>query len=125
MNDRVVHNTSELRPYLVSERHFQATLSEYLKAKGWTVHYQRQTGHYGTDGRWRATSPKGWPDLFAVSPQQPDGMRRVLAIECKSMTGKLSDEQATWLQLLDAVPGITAVCWRPDSWDTIKRVVEG
>lgn len=63
-------------------------------------------------------SAPGFPDLMCVR----DG--RLLAIECKTATGKVSPEQAEWLAELALVPGVVALIARPDDWDEIEQLLK-
>ena len=68
-----------------------------------------------TSTHWSIHSDAGWPDLALVRPP------RFIAAELKSDRGQLTDDQAQWLDLLDACAGVEAYVWRPADWD---RVVE-
>lgn len=62
---------------------------------------------------------KGWPDLAMAR----DG--ELLTVELKSRTGRVTREQQDWLEALSAVPGVTALVWRPQDWTdgTIEEVL--
>ena len=72
--------------------------------------------HHETDSR--RTRP-GWPDLLLVR----DGL--CLVLEMKSATGRVTEEQAEWIEALGAVDGITAAVIRPNSLDAVARVLAG
>lgn len=63
------------------------------------------------------TGAKGFPDIFLA------GHGRVLAIECKSATGDLTDEQERWLVELKAA-GVTTLVARPRDMDTVIAHLE-
>jgi hypothetical protein len=59
-------------------------------------------------------SEEGYPDLTLVKPG------RLIFAELKSEKGKLSHEQAVWLDMLrHSIPGIEVYCWRPRDLPTI------
>jgi hypothetical protein len=66
-----------------------------------------------------ARSAPGFPDIIAVRGE------RLLAIELKSATGKVSEAQEQWLFALGGVPGVSVYVWRPDDWHSgeIERVL--
>jgi hypothetical protein len=69
--------------------------------------------HHETDSR---KSPKGWPDLVISGPEH------VLFVELKSEKGRVTAEQAEWLDALDRAGGNVYV-WRPSMWDDIEKTL--
>jgi hypothetical protein len=67
-----------------------------------------------------ATSVIGWPDLVMWSEAQ----RRVLYVELKSETGKLSFEQDIVLDSLRAA-GCETFVWRPSDLEQVRDVLQG
>lgn len=63
-------------------------------------------------------SAAGFPDLLMVR------RGRLLAIECKSERGRVTPEQMAWIELLDTVPGVTAMVARPRDFDVVRAVVQ-
>jgi len=55
---------------------------------------------------------KGFPDLVLVRPP------RVIFVELKSDSGKLSPDQVDWLTKL-RTSSVEAYCWCPSDWDTV------
>lgn len=86
----------------ITEKAFQSTVIKALRVAGWT--------HYHTYNSIR--SVKGFPDLIALHEKK----RRVLAIEVKTETGKLTPEQDAWLQLF-SLCGIESEVLRPSGFD--------
>jgi hypothetical protein len=72
-----------------------------LAARGWRTYHTHDSRR----------SAAGFPDLIAVRAG------RILAIECKSATGKLTAAQREWMLELDAVPGVEAFVLRPERGD--------
>lgn len=98
-----------------SEDDFQADLIDYLHSRGWKVAHFRKAR---TKDGWRtavAADGKGWPDLVCVR-------ERLVFIEAKSETGKLSKEQKLWRQWLIAARA-EWYCWRPSDWPEIRKVL--
>jgi len=63
-------------------------------------------------------SELGFPDLTLVKPG------RLIFTELKSQQGKLTPEQAVWLDLLrHSVPGVEVYEWRPRDWAHIVQVI--
>jgi VRR-NUC domain len=81
----------------VSERSFQAQVVKLLGLHGWLVYHTWSSRH----------SPAGFPDLLCVRDN------RVLAIECKTAKGKVTDRQRTWLTALDGVKVVESFVLRP------------
>ncbi len=56
---------------------------------------------------------KGFPDIIAARPP------RLVIVECKTQTGKLTPEQELWLTDLEVIryeKGIEVYVWRPCHW---------
>jgi hypothetical protein len=80
-----------------SEKRLMAELVDVLDRFGWLTYHTFDS---------RRSAP-GFPDLIAVR----DG--RMLALECKSATGKLTTDQRAWLSALAGVPGVACYVVRP------------
>jgi hypothetical protein len=66
-----------------------------------------------------ARSAPGFPDILAARGE------RLLALELKSATGKLTEAQEQWLYVLGGVPGVECFVFRPDDWHSgeVERVL--
>lgn len=63
-------------------------------------------------------SEPGFPDLVLCKPG------RLIFAELKSATGKVTQEQATWLALLArSVPAVEVYTWRPQDFDSIVTIL--
>jgi Holliday junction resolvase len=82
----------------VTEREWQRTVMALLELHGWGPIYHTWSSVH---------SPAGFPDLIAVRDN------RILAIECKTQKGKVTDAQRKWLGALDGVKVIEAFVSRP------------
>lgn len=101
----------------VTETELQGQIVELARICGWrTMHVRRSLGR---GRKWTTTtSVAGWPDLVAWRPG------RFIAIEVKSATGKLSDEQTDVLASLTAA-GVETYVVRPADFDAIATVLTG
>ena len=79
------------------ERELQASVVELATVLGYRVYHTFDS---------RRSAP-GFPDLILIRDT------RLVAIECKSSTGKLSDPQREWLRAFDAVRQVDAIVVRP------------
>jgi hypothetical protein len=85
-----------------TEHAFMGRLLRLAKEYGWTCYHS-----------YRSTkSAPGFPDLVLVR-------ECVIFAELKTMTGKLTPEQATWLSLLQHA-GQEAYVWKPQDWARIQ-----
>ena len=96
----------------ISEEAFTRSVIALAQLCGWRVHRNWTELH----------SPKGWPDL--VCCREEKGVGRLVFIEAKSARGKLSPKQAEWLSLLGRVPGVMALCIRPQDWDEVVALLQ-
>ena len=69
-------------------------------------------------------SARGFPDVCLVRVATPTRVGRLIFAELKSHQGKLTQEQALWLDLLrHSVPGIEAYCWRPSDMPEVVHLL--
>jgi VRR-NUC domain len=85
-------------------------LEEVIDA-AWRCGWQRR---YHTFDSRRSTA--GFPDLVLCRPP------RLVFAECKRENGKLTVEQAIWLNDLDLC-GMEVYVWRPSDRDTVDRIL--
>lgn len=107
----------------LTERQFQARVIDLLHMFGYRVaHFMPAVNQRG---QWRtpvAADGKGFPDLVAVRPERPGRAGRVLFVELKTDTGRLTKEQKDWgADLSDA--GAETYVWRPRDWATLSEIV--
>jgi len=99
----------------VTERQFQAQVEKYLRLCGYLVYHTYLS----------IKSAPGFPDILAVKPGERGEAGRVLAIELKTIDGKISANQALWGEAFAAVGGnVEYFLWRPTDacWLEIERV---
>lgn len=103
----------------ITEAEFQAMVIDLAHACGWLVaHFaparviRRGVEKYETPVR---GDGRGFPDL--VLARLTDGVPRVLLVELKTDTGRLSEHQKRWLRESGAS------VWRPGDWEEIRRVL--
>jgi len=86
-------------------------LLEAFALAGWHAFHVRRSDRALLMGR------AGWPDITAI---RPDG--RLLVIEAKSATGRVSEAQGRWLVLLHRA-GVTAAVIRPADYDRAIHLI--
>jgi len=92
-----------IRPRL-SEAQFLRQIQAAAQLLGYHCHHHWLSIH----------SAPGYPDLTCVR----DG--RLLFIEAKTATGRVTEHQAEWLEWLNhSAPGVEARVVRPQDWDTL------
>lgn len=102
----------------MTETEFTEKIVDLAHMFGWSVAHFRPG--LTKDGRYRtpvAYDGKGWPDLVLAHVDHG-----VLFAEIKTDHGKVSDEQAAWIALLQAA-GASAGVWRPMNWPAIQHVL--
>ena len=101
---------------VISERDFQKTVLEAARALGWrTAHFRASRTAHG----WRTPvegDGQGFPDVVAVRGD------RVLWLELKSESGRLSEEQGQWLAAL-GLAGQEVHCVRPSDWAVVEEIL--
>lgn len=93
----------------VSEKVFMRQVLDAARLLGWSCYHTFDS---------RRSAP-GFPDLFCVREGGP-----LLAVECKTEKGRLSEWQRRWLDLLRSA-GIDTRVWRPSDWDEIETTLRG
>jgi hypothetical protein len=103
----------------ITEAEWQQQVVDLAHMLGWRHNHTRRS--IGRGRSWTtATSVIGWPDLVMWSEAQ----RRVLYVELKSETGKLSFEQDIVLDSLRAA-GCETFVWRPSDLEQVRDVLQG
>ena len=99
--------------YPITENQFQERVITRAMARGWLVHHCRPCQR--ADGSWHTPvqGHKGFPDVVLAKPG------RVLFRELKTEVGRLTDQQAHWLDVLGGQ------IWRPNDWDEVEAVIDG
>ena len=97
------------------ERVLLAEICRIAKQYSWTFYHTHRSDR----------SPKGFPDLVLVRPGPEGASGRLLFVEAKTATGKLTPEQVTWLSLLrHSVPGVETFVWRPRHLAEIHEILK-
>ena len=84
----------------MSEDDLLAAVREMARLHHWLTYHT-----YRSD-----RSEPGFPDIVLVRPP------RLLFMELKSDKGKLTEEQAEWMALLEQVLGVECALVRPSDW---------
>jgi hypothetical protein len=109
--------------YILSEAAFQAQVIDLAHTLGYRVSHFRAA--MNAKGQWRtpvAADGKGFPDLVMVRADTKRWAPRVIFAELKTDKGRLSSEQAAWLDALKSA-GQETYLWRPRNWDEIVQVL--
>jgi hypothetical protein len=109
----------------ITEAEFQAQIIDAAHLMGYRVAHFRPAQN--SRGQWRtpvAADGKGFPDLVLVRPDWNNRGRppRMVFAELKSSTGRLSTDQAAWIDDLISA-GVEAYIWRPKDWDDILDIL--
>lgn len=103
----------------MTEAELQAAIVEAAQLLGWRVAHFRPAR---TSSGWRtpvAADGAGFPDLVLVAPE------RLLVVEVKSASGRLTAAQQAWIEALCAA-GVDVRVWRPADWpDEILPILVG
>ena len=94
-------------PADLSEAAFQRTVVDLAQWRGWRVFHVHDSRR----------SAAGWPDLAMLRGD------RMLAVELKTKTGRVTDAQRGWLAALSCVPGVESFVWRPADWPAVQAVL--
>lgn len=108
----------------ISEAKFLKSVLILARTLGWSCAHFKTACVQRKDGSKYYATPiqadgKGFPDLVLVRPP------RLLFLELKAEGGKLSKEQAEWLDLLMEVPGAEAIPAWPKDWDYLVLLLRG
>ena len=91
----------------MGEKQFQKYVLELARLTGWKYYHTHNSRR----------SPHGFPDLVLVRPGH-----QVIFAELKSETGKTSEEQDKWLELLRSA-GARVYLWRPEDLEKIPELL--
>lgn len=95
-------------PEPVTEEVFLGRVRRYALDHAWTFYHTRDSRR----------SAAGFPDCVLAQPG------RLLFAELKSTTGKLTQDQAVWLELLrHTIPGVEVYLWTPHDWQDICHIL--
>lgn len=83
----------------MTEAQLQDAIRELAKLRGWMFFHPYDS---------RRSTP-GFPDLVLVHPRTG----QLLAVELKSVKGRVTDAQTEWLRAL-SLAGVDARVWRPE-----------
>lgn len=108
-------------PAPVSEAEFLHQVLELATILGWSgAHFRPALTKRGWRTPVQGPLGAGFPDLVLVHVRK----RRILYVELKSDTGKVSADQAAVLAALHEAGAETRV-WRPRDWDALQADLEG
>jgi hypothetical protein len=93
----------------MTEEAFRQQVRQIARMYGWTMQYHTYSSR---------RSDAGWPDEVLVHPQRG----RVLFVELKTDTGRITAAQQRWLDTL-AGCGMETHVWRPRDMDNIVAIL--
>lgn len=99
-----------------TEAEWQRFVTDYAESLGWDWMHVGRVGKYQANGA-KGTLGEGWPDLVLVKDD------RILFVELKAETGKLTDKQKHVLLILDTVSGTACHVWRPSDFALMAEVL--
>ncbi len=92
------------------EGRFMARVMALAKGHGWLCYHTRDSRH----------SPAGFPDLVLARPWSSTSRGRLLFAELKSRQGKVTQEQAVWIDVLrHTISEVDVRVWKPSDWPEI------
>jgi hypothetical protein len=92
----------------VPEKAFMEQIRQEARMAGWLTYHTHNSQR----------SEPGWPDLALIKE------RRLVFIETKKQTGKVTAEQQRWIDELNTVDGaVEAYVFRPSDWEQIHEVL--
>lgn len=96
------------------EKSFLSRVRRLAKDNGFVCYHTHRSDH----------SEAGYPDVCLVKGCSLTSPGRLIFAELKSAQGKLTKEQALWLDLLrHSVPGVEVYVWRPSDWPTMCTIL--
>jgi hypothetical protein len=99
-----------LRLPALSEKQLLAQVRELAQRYGWLFYHTHDSRH----------SAAGFPDCVLVKAGTAQQPGRLLFVELKSTTGKLTSDQLQWLATLGQVTAaVEAHVWRPADFEAI------
>lgn len=105
-----------MTPTPITEAAFQKSIIDLAHRLNWRVAHFRTA--QTSKGAWLtpvAADGAGFPDLVCTR-------ERIVFIELKSATGRLSDAQTAWAESIHRAGG-EYYCFKPADWDEIERVL--
>lgn len=102
--------TTEARQSLtaIDEKAFQRMVMDLARYNGWRVYHT-------FDAR---RSEPGFPDLVIAQRNRP-----LWLVELKSLRGRVTPAQWSWIDTLRTATGVRSEVWRPDDWERIVAIL--
>lgn len=93
----------------LTERQWQDRVVDLARWHGWRTYHTHDSRR----------SAAGFPDLVLVRGG------RLLFVELKSSSGRVTPAQRVWLADLSACPGVEVHLWRPADWVEVQTTLGG
>ena len=103
----------------INEAAFQDQVLRLARYNGWMAFHDNATNarrtcpHCGEAIR-QPRNVSGWPDIVLAQRNRP-----LWIVELKSQRGRMTPQQASWIDTLRTATGVRAEVWRPDDFDRI------
>lgn len=91
----------------LSEADWTRQVTDLARLRGWWAYHTHESRR----------SEKGWPDWTFVRPP------RIVFVELKTETGRVTPEQGDVLHMLQHCPGVEAHLFRPSHFPAVKEVL--
>lgn len=102
-----------------TEKSFQSAIVDLAIVHGWHVHHALPAQIRPGVWRTHVMGNTGFPDLVLAHPK-----RGILFVEIKTVRGRLTNGQKSWMDALKA-GGADAQVWRPEDWSYIQQRLAG
>lgn len=101
----------------ISEKEIQQQIIHGLELLGYSVYRINNTGIYNQKtGKYFFHGKAGVPDILAINYKR----NKLLFIECKSLTGKVSEDQLNFFKIIDGITIVKGCVAR--SWEDVKTM---
>ena len=102
-----------------TEKSYQSAIVDLATIHGWHVHHALPAQIRPGVWRTHVMGHTGFPDLVLAHPKHG-----VIFVEVKTIRGRLTDAQKSWLAALRA-GGAEAHVWRPEDWSYVQQRLAG
>lgn len=96
-----------------TEKGFMGRVVRLAKTHGWLCYHTHRSDK----------SAPGFPDVVLCKPASLSAEGRLVFAELKSRTGKLTVEQAQWLDVLRHTGRCEVYVWRPTDWEELVAIL--
>lgn len=92
----------------INEKAFLQMVTDLARYNGWMTYHP-----------WRSDkSTPGWPDLVIAQRNRP-----LWLVELKTLRGRMTPAQWSWIDTLRTATGVRSEVWKPDDWERIVAIL--